>query len=102
VLRVVAEDIATAYVISEDGRCEPADSEGAGHAAVTLERNRAALTLLCAGRRTFATLPDDAEVTIEGGPGTRHTHPGRDDAAALSGTSSPGKGSTRGYVGAAA
>ena len=66
VLRVVAEDIATAYVISEDGRCEPADSEGARHAAVTLELNRAALTLLCAGRRTFATLPDDAEVTIEG------------------------------------
>ncbi len=65
-VRVVAEDTSTAYVMGEDGRCRRADTDDARHPDTTITLDRAALTLLGAGRRTVATLPDDAHVSVEG------------------------------------
>lgn len=65
-VRVVIDDTSSAYVIDADGRCVRAESDEARHPVVTLTMNRAALTLLGAGRRTYATLPPDAVATIEG------------------------------------
>ena len=65
-VRVVAEDTSSAYVMDENGRCRQADADDARHPDTAITLDRAALTLLGAGRRTVATLPDDARVTIEG------------------------------------
>ena len=52
--------------MDENGRCRQADADDARHPDTAITLDRAALTLLGAGRRTVATLPDDARVTIEG------------------------------------